>query len=276
MRRGGRAVEHARAEGRRGTALVTGASRGIGRAIALALAGEGWEVIGTCRNPRRLSGKDRIPGVSYLPLDLAREKSVDTLLKKAGGVDLLVLNAGESPLGPAEETPLARARESFQINFFGPVRLAQGLLPAMRRNHRGMILFIGSIRSEAPTPFSGLYAAGKAAARSFAECLRMEVAGHGIAVSVLAPWYVRTTLPQELIIRAGSPYSEAMRRVKQKRDLSIRKAPDPRIVAETVLRTIARRRPAPFTVVGKPLMSFLLRHLPRSLVERASYRIVGL
>ena len=81
-------------EERRGTALVTGASRGIGKAIAAALAAGGWEVIGTCRNPKRLTAEDRVPGVRYLPLDFSRKASVDALLRKVRDVDVLVNNAG--------------------------------------------------------------------------------------------------------------------------------------------------------------------------------------
>ncbi len=161
-----------------GKALVTGASRGIGRAIAAALVGEGWEVTGTCRSPRGLAARDRVKGVRYLPLDLGKEKTIQSLVQAVGDVDLLVNNAGESPIGPAEEIPMGKMREHFQVNLFGPAALMQAFLPGMRERRSGMILFIGSIRSEAPSPFSSLYSASKAAVRSFTECLRIELAGH--------------------------------------------------------------------------------------------------
>jgi short-subunit dehydrogenase len=260
----------------RGTALVTGASRGIGRAVSEALAARGWDVIGTCRAPGALRQEDRLDGVRYLPLDLANEKSIEALLAEVGSVDLLVNNAGESPIGPAEELPGEKLRGHFQVNFFGPVRLTQGLLPAMREKKSGTVIFIGSIRSEVATPFSSIYSASKAATRSFGESLRMEVRDHGVRVAVVAPWHVRTTLQQEMLARPGSPYRDALARVKKNRDESIAAAPGPEKVAAVIIGLVESANPAPFTVVGKPLLTFLLRHLPRRLVAAATARMVGM
>jgi short-subunit dehydrogenase len=255
---------------------VTGASRGIGRAMAAALAARGWDVIGTCRDPTRLPSTDRVEGVRYARLDLAREKSVEELLKKLPAVDLLINNAGESPISPAEEHPVEKSRQSFQVNFFGPMRITQAVVAGMRVRRRGVIVFVGSIRSEAPSPFSSIYSAAKAAVRSYAESLRMEVAEYGVRVAVVAPWHIRTSLQQEMLIRRGSPYAGALRRVKANRDKSIASAPDTHVVVDKVMRIIARRHPPVLTVVGRPLFTLLLRHLPRGIVERFSARMVGL
>jgi len=260
----------------RGRVLVTGASKGIGRAIAERLAHSGWEVIGTCRDPRALPVAERVKGVSYLPLDLSRESSVAALARKVGRVDVLVNNAGESPVGPAEEFPLGRVRSHFEVNFFGPVRLTQVLVRPMRERGRGTIIFIGSIRSEAPTPFSSFYSASKSALRSFAGCLRLEVKQYGVRVAVIAPWHVRTTLSQEMQVRRGSPYREALERVKADRDRRIAAAPDPRSVADAVEQVIAAPNPKPFSTVGKPILSLLMRLAPRGFVERISARMVKL
>jgi short-subunit dehydrogenase len=262
--------------GKPGRALVTGASRGIGRAVAEALSARGWDVIGTCRAPKKLAPADRIRGVRYEALDLSREESVEGLTRKVGGVDLLVNNAGESPIGPAEELPLKAMRDHFQVNFFAPARLAQSLLPAMREKGGGMIVFIGSIRSEVATPFSSIYSSSKAALRSFAESMRMEVGEHGVRVCIVAPWHVRTTLPQKIITSSGSPYAKPLARVKKNRDESIAAAPGARTVARAVLRLLESDNPPAFTVVGKPLLTFLMRHLPRRLVAAATMRMVGM
>jgi short-subunit dehydrogenase len=259
-----------------GTALVTGASRGIGRAIAAALAARGWDVIGTCRDPKSLPRADRVDGVRYLPLDLGREKSVEDLLKKVPAVDLLVNNAGESPISPAEEHPVDRARDSFQVNFFGPMRLTQALVSGMRERRRGVIVFVGSIRSEAPSPFSSIYSAAKAAVRSFAQSLRMEVAEYGVRVAVVAPWHIRTTLPQEILLRKGSPYADALARVKANRDKSIAAAPGAHLAVDKVMAIVGSPHPPALTVVGRPFFSLLLRHLPPGIVEKFSARMVGL
>jgi NAD(P)-dependent dehydrogenase (short-subunit alcohol dehydrogenase family) len=260
----------------KGRALVTGASRGIGKAVAAALAARGWEVIGTCREPRRLAAEDRIQGVRYESLDLSRGKSVTDLARKVGRVDLLVNNAGESPVGPAEELPPAKLQDHFTVNLFSPVLLAQSCLPAMREQGSGTIIFIGSIRGEIATPFSAAYSASKAAVRVFAESMRMEVRAFGVTVCVVSPWHMRTTLRQEMIANPGTPYGEALARVKKNRDQSIAAAPGPQMVARAVLGLLDSPRPAAFTVVGKPLLTFLMRHMPRRLLEAATARTVGL
>ena len=259
-----------------GCALVTGASRGIGKAIAEALVRKGWAVTGTCRDLRHLAAKERVAGVRYVALDLGSEKSIAALTGAVGEIDVLVNNAGESPIGPAEEIPVRKMRRHFDVNFFGPALLMQGFLPAMRRKHNGMIIFIGSIRGEAPTPFSSIYAASKAAIRAFGECLRMELLGTGVRVAVVTPWYVRTSLPQERLMQKRSPYAEALQGVSEVRERMISRSPDPRVVADAVLRLLKSGRPAPVTVVGRPFLTFFLHHAPRALVARMSAKMTGM
>ena len=258
----------------RRTALVTGASRGIGKAIAAALATDGWEVTGTCRNPRRLSAEDRVPGVRYLPLDFSRKASVEALARRARTVDLLVNNAGAGLIGPVEEAPMDRVKALFESNYFGALRLAQAVLPGMRIRGSGTIIFIGSMASEFPRPFTAFYAGSKAALRALAEALRMEVGARGVKVAMIAPFFIGTTFPQENRTRSGSAYADAVRRVKQERDRMILAGPSPEVVAEAVRDILARRRPSAFIAVGRNagLLAFLIRHLPARLVERLSAR----
>ena len=260
------------------TALVTGASRGIGKAIALSLVEDGWEVIGTCRNPKMLPTEERLPGVRYLALDLASPRGVAALAKKIGPVDLLINNAGESPIGPAEEAPMEKVRDHFQVNLFGPIQLTQTLLGGMRARRGGTVIFISSMRGEAPSPFSSLYSSSKAALRSFAECLRMELRAFGVKVAVIAPWHIRTTLPQERMILAKSPYAAALKRVKNRRDAMIAHAAEPAVVAAAVIKITHAARPRSFYSVGKnaALQSFMVRHFPRGMVESTSARRFGL
>jgi short-subunit dehydrogenase len=259
---------------RRGSALVTGASRGIGKAIAAALAAARWDVTGTCRNPKRLAAEDKVPGVRYLPLDFSRKASVEALLKRVKKVDALVNNAGSSSIGPVEEAPLERVRALFENNFFGAVRLTQAFLPGMRSRGRGAVIFIGSMASEGPRAFSSFYAASKAALRAFAECLRMEVRGYGIRVALVAPWFVATTSTQESQVKKASPYTAAVQRVKQVRDRLVMEGPEPQVVAEAVMDLLGKRRPRAFTSVGRHarLQAFLVRHLPRRVIEALSAR----
>jgi len=266
------AGKRADSQGRRGTALVTGASRGIGKAIASALAADGWEVTGTCRNPKRLVAGDRVPGVRYLPLDFARKASVEALLRKVKKVDVLVNNAGSGSIGPVEEAPIEKVRDLFEDNFFGAVRLTQAVLPGMRARGSGAVIFMGSMGPEIPRAFTSFYGASKAALKAFSQALRMEVRGFGIRVALIVPTFIATTFPQENQTRRGSIYAAAVRRVKQERDRRIMAGPEPGIVAERVMDILGKKRPHAFTSVGRyaGLVAFLARHLPWTIVEALS------
>ena len=252
-----------------GTVLITGASRGIGRAIAVELLSRGWRVVATCRAPGKLTPAERLAGAAWLPYDASDPRSVAELARQAGAVDVLINNAGASPVGPAEEAPAGKVRDHFQLNLFSAVQLTQAVLPGMRERGKGTVIFIGSMRSEAPSPFSSIYSASKAALRSFAQSLRMEVKEYGIHVCVVAPLYIRTSLGQEMMMTPGSPYAAAVQRVKASRDADIAAAAPPRAVAKTILKILRSRKPKAVYFSGRlaRMQGFLARYLPRGLVE---------
>jgi NAD(P)-dependent dehydrogenase (short-subunit alcohol dehydrogenase family) len=256
------------------TALVTGASRGIGRAIAAELLSRGWNVVATCRIPGELNAAERLERVRYLPYDAANPEGPAELARQAGMVDVLINNAGASPIGPAEEALPEKVLELFQLNLFSAIQLTRAILPGMRERRRGTVMFIGSMRSEVPSPFSSLYSASKAAVRSFAQCLRMEVRSYGIRVCVVAPLYIRTSLGQEMVMNPGSPYAAAVGRVKASRDMDIVRAAPPEVVARIVARLLRSRRPKAFSFAGRRarLQGFLARHLPAGVVEASMAR----
>lgn len=255
-------------------ALVTGASRGIGKAVAAALAAEGFAVVGTCRDPRRLPATDRIGGVTYLPLDLADPRSIERLVTEVGDVDVLVNNAGESQVGPAEEARLEDVRALFEAHFFGPVRLVQAFVPGMRARGAGVVVNVSSIRAEIATPFSGVYAAAKAAIRSFSDSLRLEVARYGVRVAVVSPFHVKTGLPQVPVIKPGSPYEARVRQARENRDRDIARGSDAAVIGALVVRIVKARRPRGWYTAGRGagVMAFLIRHLPRRVAESIASR----
>src|SRR5687768_15005995 len=132
------------------TALVTGASSGIGLATAAALAARGYRVLGTSRTPGELPPQRRADGVEYLPLDLTSDASVEALADRLATVDVLVNNAGESQSGPFEELPADALRRLFQINVLAPVRLTQLALPGMRTRGYGRVVMVGSMLASFP------------------------------------------------------------------------------------------------------------------------------
>lgn len=251
------------------TVLITGASMGIGKATAEAFVREGYRVLGTSRNPGRMSERDRIPGVEYLPLDLNDPASVEALLGKVGEVDILVNNAGQSQIGPVEEIPFDRIRALFETNLFGVMRLVQGVLPGMRKRRRGWIINLSSMAGLTAVPFSSIYAATKHALEGFSKGLRNEVKAFGIRVVTLEPGYIRTTIAQEKQLCAGSEYAATLECVKQIRDGHIAAGPLPEVVAEKILKIVRMKNPKPSYAVGgdAPLNALLIRFFPVRWVE---------
>jgi NAD(P)-dependent dehydrogenase (short-subunit alcohol dehydrogenase family) len=172
-----------------GPALVTGASRGIGRAVALELAARGFEVVATMRDPA--SGKDLAEaGLRVEALDVDRPGSFAPPV----GLRVLVNNAGiEGPQRPLEATPIEAWRRIFETNVFGLVEIIRRALPALRET-RGVVCNITSCSILAPVPFFAAYRASKAAVSALGESLRTELAGTGVRVLEVQPGAIRTDM----------------------------------------------------------------------------------
>ncbi|MER5516171.1 SDR family NAD(P)-dependent oxidoreductase [Streptomyces sp. NPDC002763] len=124
--------------------LITGASRGIGRAIAVELAARGHRVIATARDPETLAG---LPVDQRLRLDVTDHDTVDQAIRQAGEIDVLVSNAGATVRAPLESVPLPEVDQLFQLNTLGALRVAQAVLPAMRERGAGRLVFVSSSRA---------------------------------------------------------------------------------------------------------------------------------
>lgn len=193
--------------------LITGASSGIGRATALALATAGYTTWATARRMESLENL-REQGLPTLALDVTDEHSmsqaIHTIESQAGGIDILINNAGYSEMGPIEEVSMERIRLQFETNVFGLIRLCQLVLPSMRRKHSGYIINISSMGGEFTTPLAGIYHASKYAVESISDALRFEVREFGVHVVVIQPGVVRTrsasTVLQNLPLEKSSPY----------------------------------------------------------------------
>jgi NAD(P)-dependent dehydrogenase (short-subunit alcohol dehydrogenase family) len=164
--------------------LVTGASRGIGRATVLELAARGHEVVATARSAAALDG---LPAAARLELDVTDQASVDRAVAGAGDLDALVSNAGETARAPVESVPLAQVERLFQLNTLGALRVAQAVLPGMHDRGAGRLLFVSSILGRLAIPLSGAYAASKWALEALAESLAIEAGHFGIRVTLLEP-----------------------------------------------------------------------------------------
>ncbi|WP_174547522.1 SDR family oxidoreductase [Nocardiopsis dassonvillei] len=260
------------------TALVTGASSGIGVAVAAELVRRGYRVYGTSRDPGAVA--EPVPGVEYLALDLADGASVEACAAAAGDVDVLVNNAGESQSGPFEELPPEAVERLFRINVFGAVRLTQLLLPGMRARGYGRVVMVGSMLASFPLAYRSSYVASKAALKGFANALRREVSPYGVGVATVEPGSINTGISERRTqyLREGSPFAAEYRTMLRALNANEASGITPGAVARTIVRAVEADPPRPFYAVGSnaPVVFALRRLFPSSLVLRMVARRHGL
>lgn len=176
-----------------GTALVTGATAGIGKAIALALAQAGHRVTGVGRDIRALDELSQ-QGIAALPLDLTDAAAVDRAL--AGqDFDILVNNAGMMPpLGPFWDLDPGQMQQTVAVNLTAVLTVTRALTPGMVARGRGHVFFTGSVAGHAPYANIAVYCATKAAIGGFAQALRLDLAPHGVRVTEIVAGRVETGL----------------------------------------------------------------------------------
>jgi NADP-dependent 3-hydroxy acid dehydrogenase YdfG len=194
--------------------LITGANRGIGRAIATEFARRGHRVVATARDPRTLTDLD----VSQrLALDVTDDASVATAVAAAGDIDIVIANAGVIFYAAVEATPLPELQRLLTLNTVGAVRVAQAVLPQMRTRGAGKLMFMSSVLGRVVRPPSAAYAATKWALEALVEALAIEVAPFGVQAALLEPGAVSSgalddvttyTLPDDpyaAILKGGGP-----------------------------------------------------------------------
>jgi len=259
--------------------LVTGASSGIGAAVATLLAARGYAVFGASRNSPATPGPARFVAMDVRD-EAAVHKGVDAVLTQAGRLDALVCSAGSGLFGSVEETTLERARSQFETNVFGTLNPIRAVLPGMRARHAGRIVIVGSLAGRAPIPFQAHYSATKAALDALALALRTEVAPFGIAVSLVEPGDIRTAFNEHMHWGAtvGSPYGERLLSCERVTRDALPKAPGPEVVARCVHRALTASRPRVRYTVGPDswLVPLGRRLLPDSLslgLIRSRFRV---
>jgi short-subunit dehydrogenase len=258
------------------TALVTGASSGIGKATAAALVARGYRVIGTSRRPASLTPEQRVDGVEYRALDLGDDASIEALAAAVGPVDVLVNNAGESQCGPFEELPRDALHRLFQVNVLGPVRLTQLLLPGMRERRRGRVVMIGSMLASFPLAYRSSYVASKAALKGFSDGARHEYSPFGVWLTTVEPGSINTGISQRRTkyTAENSPHHDDFERMLVALNRNERTGISAERVAATIVSVIEAPRPRAHYAVGSnaPVVFPLRRLLPSKLVEKATHR----
>ncbi len=219
--------------------LVTGASSGIGLAIATHLAKSEYIVYGGSRSA--------IPNDDFhvVKLDVVEEKSVSEviskIIEKEGRIDVLVNNAGLGSAGAIEKTPIDDIRKSFEVNFFGVIRMTQAVLPYMREQHFGRIINISTLGSMIGLPFRGFYSSSKGAMDLMTETLRLETERFGIKACTIHPGEVRTNIAQHRIISTSTDdetYGKIVKKAFESLDSSVEHGKDPKIFGPLVEKII--------------------------------------
>lgn len=276
-------------------ALVTGASRGIGRASALGLARAGISVIACARDRAALDELGALARRDQLPirvgqLDVACPEAgakVAALVEALGqgrAPGILVNNAGHGCLGPLELLDDAALRRQFEVNLFGLLRVTQALIPAMRVAGRGRVILMSSVLGRSGLPLHGAYCASKYALEGLGDAMRQELAPFGVGVVLLEPGSVATEFDAraraglELLRRRGSPYNAALTRCEQIRARSAGSRARPEQVADAVVTAATSPRPRPRSIVpwSAALPVVVARALPTTLADAALAHGFGL
>jgi short-subunit dehydrogenase len=244
----------------------------------------GFPVYATARKPETLAAL-AAEGIVVLPLDVTDEASMASAVKRVadehGAVGVLVNNAGTGVYGSVEDVPLERARQSFETNVFGTVRLSQLALPGMRAQSAGRIINISSILGRFSPPGGGLYHATKHAVEAYSDALRLEVSQFGVRVCLIEPAVVRTeffaTSISQFAGPPGTPYAGfyddlagwALDVASGKRTAGRFAVPADKVAAAVVRAVTARSPRARYQVGPLATATVLMRRmLPDALFDR--------
>lgn len=270
------------------TALVTGASSGIGRATAVELARRGSIVFAAARREDVLADLAvGNPNIRPLGLDVTDPDSVSRGWAKieadtgGTGVDLLVNNAGFALSGPVEMLAGPDVERQFGTNVFGLLTVTRAVLPAMRARRSGRIINVSSVVGRTTFPGMGVYGATKYAVEALSDALRLEVAGFGIKVVLIEPGFVATGIgsaadaePSVGAQRVPADYARMVERGAAYLDKQIAGGIAPELVAVAIADAAARRAPRARYLVparSRPLVT-LLTTLPDGLADKAKLR----
>jgi NAD(P)-dependent dehydrogenase (short-subunit alcohol dehydrogenase family) len=224
------------------TALITGASTGIGLETALHFARQGYRVFAGARKPEVVA---QHPNLVPVRLDVDQDDSVREcvarVVKEAGAIDVLVNNAGIGQTGAVEMVPLATVRRLFETNFFGAVRMMQAVLLSMRERRSGTIVNVTSMLGHLTMGGHGFYAASKFALAAVSEALAMEIKPLGVKVAIIEPGVVLTPIwgKGEKLMPDDHPYQQAMGRLSQLFRAQKVEGTGPDVVARAIFEAVS-------------------------------------
>jgi NAD(P)-dependent dehydrogenase (short-subunit alcohol dehydrogenase family) len=238
--------------------LITGVSRGIGKALAEAALARGDTVVGTVReaDPQIARGKGAF---HCLKLEIRDPAAVDQAVSRAfelvGRLDVIVNNAGYGLLSSVEGASDAEMARLFEVNVFGPIRVIRAALPRLRNQRSGHVVNITSIAGRAPNPGSGVYAATKAALEGLSQALAQEVGPLGIKVTAVAPGAFRTDFLSDHSIRRSGAWSgdyaaSAGKVIETLGTMDGKQIGDPARAAQSILAVVDSNNPPLHLLLG--------------------------
>lgn len=241
------------------TALVTGASSGIGKATAIALNDLGWKVYAGARRVE-LMDELQARGIETIQLDVTVEESmvacIDKITSEQGRIDALINNAGYGSYGALEDVPMSEAKYQFEVNVFGVARLTQLVLPYMRDQRSGRIVNISSIGGSLGEPHGAWYHGTKWALEGISDSLRMELKQFGIDVIVIKPGAILTewsTIAQQKLLQVSG--STAYAKLAHKHAAMLNKydqqGSSPTLISDAIVHACTASKPKTRYVRGK-------------------------
>ncbi|KAI0778753.1 NAD-P-binding protein [Trametes elegans] len=259
--------------------LVTGCSKGgIGFALCEEFASRGCVVYATARRLEAMEGLSGHDNVHTLPLDVTSDENVrrvvNAVIEREGQLDILVNNAGIGSTGAIADVDMEEVIRAFQTNVFSIFRTAQAVIPHMASRRKGTIVNIGSIAGNIPVPWSGVYAATKAAVHSISETLYMECTPLNIDVVLIAPGGVTSNIANNQALRVQLPenslYADYIDSILKKLRMSQTPSSMPAATfAQRVAGAILKRSPPRYmTLANMSRLYSALQWLPRGWVLR--------
>ena len=267
-------------------ALITGCSSGIGRALADAFKGAGYEVWASARKAEDVAALNAA-GFTAVQLDVndnaALEQLAERINQQHGGLDVLINNAGYGAMGPLLDGGVAAMQRQFETNVFSIVGVTRALFPVLRRA-KGLVVNVGSVSGVLVTPFAGAYCASKAAVHALSDALRMELAPFGIRVMEVQPGAIQSSFAKnagheaEQLINEQSPWFPLREGIRARAKASQDKPTPASEFAAELFKAVQQSKPPRLIRIGNgsralPLLATLL---PKGLLESTLMKRFGL
>ena len=274
--------------------LITGATDGLGKALALLLAERGYHVFAAGRSPQKLAELDAVARQKNLPLDsialdvcsdASVQHAVNNVLAKAAALDVLVNNAGVNYTAAVEDLTMDDWRAQFETNFFGVLRVTRAVLPYMRERRNGRILMMSSLGGLVTPPTQGAYSSSKHALEGLSNALRLELYPFGIDVVLIEPGYIITGIQKAAAelsrpyLEKGGPYAPLYARFfTSVNDTRAKSKTTPEDCARVILHAIETPRPKPRYGVTSlaPFVKWSKRLLTDSAIDAMLRRRYGI